>query len=128
MAILEANSIKSNSSSFNSPIAFQTSSGTENGQLARVWVNFNASGTIRASFNVNTVTDNGTGSWTVNFSNSLTDANASVLYTNAREEYNYPYNPNAVCNSVASGNAGVVNWVETVGSFDSGQNFVAVFR
>jgi hypothetical protein len=47
---------------------------------AKAWVNFNGSGTvaIRASFNVSSITDNGVGDYTVNFSNALVDANYSV--------------------------------------------------
>jgi hypothetical protein len=44
---------------------------------AKAWVNFNGTGTvaIRASYNVSSITDNGTGDYTVNFTNALTDAN-----------------------------------------------------
>jgi hypothetical protein len=44
---------------------------------ARAFVNFNGTGTvaIRASYNVASITDNGLGDWTVNFTNALTDAN-----------------------------------------------------
>jgi hypothetical protein len=44
---------------------------------AKAWVNFNGTGTvaIRASFNVTSITDNGTGDYTVNFTNALEDAN-----------------------------------------------------
>jgi hypothetical protein len=40
-------------------------------------VNFNGTGTvaIRASMNVSSITDNGTGSYTVNFTTALADAN-----------------------------------------------------
>jgi hypothetical protein len=43
----------------------------------KAWVNFNGTGTvaIRASFNVSSITDNGAGDYTINFTNSLTDAN-----------------------------------------------------
>lgn len=43
----------------------------------RAWVNFNGTGTvaIRASGNVSSITDNGTGDYTVNFTNAMTDAN-----------------------------------------------------
>jgi hypothetical protein len=42
-------------------------------------VNFNGTGTvaIRANFNVNSITDNGTGDYTVNFTTALADANYS---------------------------------------------------
>jgi len=44
---------------------------------AKAWVNFNGTGTvaIRASFNVSSITDNGTGDYTVNFTTALADAN-----------------------------------------------------
>lgn len=48
---------------------------------AKAWVNFNGTGTvaIRASFNVTSITDNGTGDYTVNFTNALEDANYSAV-------------------------------------------------
>ena len=55
------------------------------GQLCRAWVNFNGTGTvaIRASYNVSSITDNGVGDYTVNFTTALADANYSaVLGTN----------------------------------------------
>ena len=44
---------------------------------AKVWINFNGTGTIAAndSFNVTSLTDNGTGSYTVNFTNALPNSN-----------------------------------------------------
>lgn len=47
---------------------------------ARAWVNFNGTGTvaIRASGNVSSITDNGTGDYTVNFTTAMPDANFSV--------------------------------------------------
>ena len=48
--------------------------------IAKAWVNFNGTGTvaIRASYNVSSITDNGTGDYTVNFTNALADANYSA--------------------------------------------------
>jgi hypothetical protein len=50
---------------------------------AKAWVNFNGTGTvaIRASYNVSSITDNGTGDYTINFTNALADANYSVVGT-----------------------------------------------
>ena len=47
---------------------------------ARAWVNFNGTGTvaIRASGNVSSITDNGTGDYTVNFTTAMPDANYSI--------------------------------------------------
>jgi hypothetical protein len=49
----------------------------------RAWVNFNGTGTvaIRASGNVSSITDNGTGDYTVNFTTAMTDANYCVSAT-----------------------------------------------
>jgi hypothetical protein len=46
----------------------------------RAWVNFNGTGTvvIRASGNVSSITDNGTGDYTVNFTTAMPDANYCV--------------------------------------------------
>lgn len=53
---------------------------TEN-YKCRAWVNFNGEGTvaIRSSGNVSSITDNGTGDYTVNFSNAMPDANYAVI-------------------------------------------------
>lgn len=54
---------------------------TEQKQIAKAWVNFN--GTLatpitpRASYNVSSVTKNGTGDYTINFSTPMADANYS---------------------------------------------------
>jgi len=46
----------------------------------RAWVNFNGTGTvaIRASGNVSSITDNGTGDYTVNFTTAMPDTNYSA--------------------------------------------------
>ena len=55
-------------------------SGTEN-YKCRAWVNFNGTGTvaIRASGNVSSITDNGTGLYAVNFTTAMPDANYAPL-------------------------------------------------
>ena len=49
----------------------------------RAWVNFNGTGTvaIRGSGNVSSITDNGTGDYTVNFTTAMPDANFVVVNT-----------------------------------------------
>jgi hypothetical protein len=56
---------------------WQNLGGTEEYYKCRAWVNFNGTGTvaIRASGNVSSITDNGTGDYTVNFTTALPDAN-----------------------------------------------------
>lgn len=57
------------------PPTFRNNS-VEIGTLCRAWVNFNGTGTpaIRGSFNVSSITDNGQGDFTVNFTNAMPDA------------------------------------------------------
>ena len=58
--------------------------GAQNGSApiygARAWVNFNGTGTvaIRASGNVSSITDNGVGDYTANFTVAMSDANFSA--------------------------------------------------
>jgi hypothetical protein len=49
----------------------------------RAWVNFNGTGTpaIRGSGNVSSITDNGTGDYTINFTTAMPDANYSTVGT-----------------------------------------------
>jgi hypothetical protein len=51
----------------------------------RAWVNFNGTGTvaIRASGNVSSITDNGTGDYTVNFTTAMQDADYCVSGSSA---------------------------------------------
>jgi hypothetical protein len=67
-------------STANTPPVFKDGNGTTIGTLCRAWVNFNGTGTvaIRASFNVSSITDNGTGDYTINFTNAMPDANYSA--------------------------------------------------
>ena len=54
-----------------------TVSGTAPLYMCRAWVNFNGTGTvaIRASGNVTSITDDGTGTYTVNFTTAMPDTN-----------------------------------------------------
>jgi hypothetical protein len=49
--------------------------------VAKAWVNFNGTGTvaIRASGNVSSISDNGTGDYTVNFTTAVADSNFAYL-------------------------------------------------
>jgi hypothetical protein len=55
----------------------------------RAWVNFNGSGTvaIRASGNVTSITDNGTGDYTVNFTTAMPDANIATIATSVNTSF-----------------------------------------
>jgi hypothetical protein len=51
----------------------------------KAWVNFNGTGAvaIRASYNVSSITDNGTGDYTVNFTTAMVDANYCLVELSA---------------------------------------------
>jgi hypothetical protein len=53
---------------------------------ARAWVNFNGTGTvaIRAAVNVSSITDNGQGNYTINFTTAMPDANYATVCTAER--------------------------------------------
>jgi hypothetical protein len=55
--------------------------------LAKAWVNFNGTGTvaIRASLNVSSITDNGTGDYTVNFATAMSDINYTPVISSSRQ-------------------------------------------
>ena len=82
------------SSTTGTPTQFNDGSGTQIGTLCRAWANFNgtsgASPVIRASFNISSVTRNGTGDYTVNFTNAFADTSYSVM-TNATGNLTNPY-------------------------------------
>jgi hypothetical protein len=68
----------------NTPPTIQDSAGTQIGTFCRAWVNFNGTTntggfcTIRSSFNVTSVADNGTGNYTVNFTTAMPDVDYSI--------------------------------------------------
>lgn len=76
------------------PAVFKNTSDVEVGQLCRAWVNTDAgSATIYGSFNVSSVTYSSNNGRTVNFTNSLPDANyAAVIGTSQTSDaYGRPY-------------------------------------
>tara|TARA_R100001015_G_C4492089_1_gene69352 strand:+ start:193 stop:573 length:381 start_codon:yes stop_codon:yes gene_type:complete len=77
MSTLNVGTIKSLGSS--APV-FQNSSGVEKGQLAKAWIRFNGTGTVSissayGSFNISSITDNGTGNYLCSFTNNMSNIN-----------------------------------------------------
>jgi hypothetical protein len=75
-----------NNTNFITPLRMRegfNASGSAPVYACRAWVNFDGTGTvaIRASGNVSSITDNGTGDYTVNFTTAMSDANYSVNAT-----------------------------------------------
>ena len=60
---------------------FKNSSGTEKGQLATAWINFDGrfSDGIRDDFNLSSFTDLGTGKYTFSFDNAMANTNYCVV-------------------------------------------------
>jgi hypothetical protein len=77
----EAGSVLTNVSDIETQVKTATNAtGSAPVYACRAWVNFDGTGTvsIRASGNVSSITDNGTGKYTVNFTNAMPDSNYSV--------------------------------------------------
>lgn len=79
-------------------LALFNASGSAPVYACRAWVNFNGTGTvaIRASGNVSSITDNGAGDYTMNFTTAMEDANYSVVGSTVRTNsgvYGYIFNP-----------------------------------
>jgi hypothetical protein len=73
MSTLAVGTIKSADSA--APV-IQNSSGTEIGKFIKAWINFDGYGaSIRGSFNISSVTDNGTGDYTFIIDNDFPDVN-----------------------------------------------------
>jgi len=97
----------------------------------RAWVNFNGSGTvaIRASGNVTSITDNGTGNYTVNFTNAITDANYSFNLSRGRTG---AQNGGVVAatntNAPTTTSLRIISFNETYGGHDDDYMSVSIFR
>ena len=109
-----------------------TPTGSAPSYTCRAWVNFNGTGTvaIRASGNVSSITDNGVGDYTVNFTTALPDANYSAVVTSCHNGTNSP--TSLYLKSSADVLAGSVKLVSLNGSsFVAADNpvyCVAIFR
>ena len=88
MSTLKTGTIENNTGT-GAPL-FKNNAGTEIGQLAKVWINFDGKNVIniRDSFNVSTITDNGTGHYTVNFTNAMSNSNYACSTTGGNETGN----------------------------------------
>ena len=82
MATLKTNTLTGTSTAGSIAVPAEGNSTTTNLQqgLAKVWCDLNGTGTIatRDSFNEASLTDNGTGSYNVNFTNNMGSANYST--------------------------------------------------
>ena len=130
MSTLKTGTVQNNTGT-GAPL-FKNNSGTEIGQLAKAWINFNGTGTvaIRDSFNVTSLTDEDTGRYTVNFTNAFPDTNYCPLhFNNATTTQNY-----SSFNNAWGGGMTLATTYLQVSSYaasswaDSAQFFVVVFE
>ena len=98
----------------------------------RAWINFDGTaatiGTGRGSGNMDAVTDNGTGDYTVNFTNDMPDANYCVQIA---IELNTSFNTNNIGvkdNSTVSAGSVTITTGHESGTFDTNHVFVAIIR
>ena len=97
--------------------------------LAKAWVNFDGTGVvaIRASYNVSSITDNGTGNYTVNFTTAMPDANYCAVAGDGTGGTSAAGGVSMYFTSYATGS---VQWQIYLGvtPIDVAINNVAVFR
>ena len=101
---------------------------------AKAWVDFDgtfgtspftqANGGIRDSFNVSSITDNGTGNYTVNFPNSFPNAHYAV-FASASNEVNVPNYATAITKNANNVNVRTGNDLST--SVDCSLSSVVIF-
>jgi hypothetical protein len=96
---------------------------------ARAWVNFDGTGTptIRASYNVSSITDNGTGDFTVNFTNALPDANYVTTCFNGRTTGNTVVNTAKNLSRTSTASLVHVVCIQASTIFDGAEICVAIF-
>lgn len=99
----------------------------------RAWVNFNGTGTvaIRASGNVTSITDNGTGDYTINFTTAMPNTNYCNVFTAGRGDSNdvrvaQPTNP--LVGSLQFVTRAGTQGASTNAKEDMENIFVAIFR
>jgi len=96
---------------------------------AKAWVNFNGTGTvaIRASGNVSSITDNGTGNYTVNFTTAMVDADycANITYGNNSGS---SLQLRSITRGTTTGQSFFVSADGSATGVDTHENNVAIFR
>ena len=96
----------------------------------RAWVNFNGTGTvaIRASGNVSSITDNGTGDYTLNFTTALADTNYAPVISSNNIASNASVSNNNDYASVRTTTAYRFAHLEAAALTDASVLCVAIFR
>lgn len=101
---------------------------TEQSRLCRAWVNFDGTGTvaIRASYNVSSITDNGVGDYTVNFTTAMPDANYTTFnFCSTTTGFGFP---TSLLTSQSTTSARIYLGQNAGGAADASIVNVAIFR
>lgn len=102
----------------------------------RAWVNFNGTGTvaIRASGNASSITDNGVGDYTVNFTTAMPDVNYALFGQSGSGNGRWIAEYNGVRDTTDSSTLKTASscriaFIETTGVLqDNGAIYVSIFR
>lgn len=105
-----------------------TPTGSAPSYTCRAWVNFNGTGTvaIRASGNVSSITDNGTGNYTVNFTTAMPDATYCVEVSSEIGGGNGGFN--GVAGTPSTSSVQFAAYTQAGATRDISLAYVAVFR
>jgi len=126
----EAGTVLTNVSDIESQVKTATNAtGSAPVYACRAWVNFDGDTTIRESGNVSSITDNGTGNYTVNFSTAMPDANYGYSITSEGGS------TTSIVGAIDAGGGSTANQiavftrrVDTNALIDVALNSVAIFR
>jgi len=118
------------------PPTIQDSAGTQIGTFCRAWVNFNgatvtnpASMTgVRASFNIASILDNGTGDYTVTFTTAMPDADYAVVCLNHQSTGNAPVTTNINTSRTSSASLVQISTTQGATRLDTTLAHFAIFR
>lgn len=95
---------------------------------AKAWVNFNGStASIRASYNVSSVTRNSTGNYTISYTNSLPNANYSLVVTPYDNSSGVTNAPATYISSLNTSNSVIITGYYSSGVFDPTYVCASVF-
>ena len=96
---------------------------------ARAWVNFNGTGTvaIRAAFNVSSITDNGTGNYTVNMTTAMPDTSFAISVSAPTASQRFAAEL-STARTVSAVSVGMVDATNGTPNLDTAWYSVAIFR
>jgi hypothetical protein len=94
----------------------------------KAWVNFNGTGTpaIRGSLNVSSITDGGTGIFTINYTNALADTNYVVVSLNRSPGVTSGFATQV--ETYATGSVGIITLNSSTANYDPVQVHLAMIR